>query len=88
MGDWLATLYLSGRGINTSQKYNYASIDLNDFTAIPVSTRDADGAAIAGRVVRSGGDYYLFRNLTTSANLFTLSPVQPGRLRVVIVQTQ
>jgi len=87
VADWLATLYLSGRGI-ASSKYNYRSIDLDDFMSLPVSIRDADGNAAAGTVVRSGGDHYLFRNLTTSTNLFTLSPIQPGRLRVVIVQTQ
>lgn len=88
VADWLAALYLSGRGINTSAKYNYTSINLSDFDPLPVSPRDADGNPVSGSVVRSSGEYYLFRNLTTSVNLFSLTPVQPGRLRVVIVQTQ
>jgi len=88
VADFLATLYLSGKGINTSNKYNYQSIDLNDFAAVPVAEHDVGDPTVNGTVWRTGGDHYLFANPTTSTGRFVFNASANARLRAVIVRTQ
>jgi len=89
VADFLATLYLSGKGINTTNKYNYQSIDLGNFAAIPVASHDVGGGAVNGSVLRAGGDFHLFANPTTSTGRFVFSATPSyGRMRAVIVRTQ
>jgi hypothetical protein len=88
VADFLATLYLSGKGINATNKYNYQSIDLNNFTAVPIASHDVGDPAVNGTVWRAGGDFYLFANPTTSTGRFVFDASANARLRAVIVRTQ
>jgi hypothetical protein len=88
VGDFFATLYLSGRGINNTDKYNFQSIDLSDFSALTVTNRFVGGTAVSGQVMRSAGAFYLFTNTTTEANEFIFNAPVAAGLRAVVVRTR
>jgi len=87
MGDFLAAMYMSGRGINLDAAYNYQSIDLADFGALPLPTRSIDGVDHSDVVRRSTGDFFVFQSspqpecvLTTFTSSSTMG------MRTVIVR--
>jgi hypothetical protein len=88
IGDFLATLYLSGRGITSDPKYNFTSIDLDDFTAVTLNRRVVAAGSVSGTVKRTSGDLFLFTNPGSSAGLFTFSQSSRAGMRFVIFQTQ
>ena len=89
VGDFFAALYLSGRGINTSSRFNFSSIDPASIQAIPVGTLGAGGSPAGGSLVRASADFYLVDNALSAATRMTLtgSP-SGGRLRMIVVRTQ
>lgn len=88
-GEFLAAQYLSGRGITSDERYNYSSIDINDFGALTVIQHVAGGADVTGTVRRSGGDFHIFTGLIGLDSVFEFNATsgQPN-LRSVIVQIQ
>lgn len=88
VSEFLAALYLSGKGITSDPRYNYTSIDLTDFDPVGVSSRTILDGDIVGATRRTAGDYYLFTNATSAATRWTISAGDGARLRTVIVQTQ
>jgi hypothetical protein len=91
--DWLATLYLSGRGITADPKYRYTSIDLLDGVTYPtplmVVDRSAAQGVIADAVYGAAGDFFVLQDpsppaLEVTADNFTLS----AALRLVVVRIQ
>jgi hypothetical protein len=91
--DFLATLYLSGRGITADPKYNYSSIDLADFQpqqpgGMPVDARQVGGPDVSGSVLRTSGEFYLFTNPGGSEGEFTFTLNSGSGFRVVVVRTR
>jgi hypothetical protein len=89
VGDFLAALYLSGRGITSDPKYNFSSIDLlNHFAELSVANRSA-GAGTFNSTVRSVGGHF---NLVTGGQppliQFGVSSGQGSQMRVVVVRTK
>jgi hypothetical protein len=87
VGDFLATLYLSGRGITDDDRYNFSSIDLADFVPLRVRSRPAD-SVVSGTVKRTSGEYYLFINPTTAESRFVLTQGPRAGIRVMVVRTK
>jgi hypothetical protein len=86
--DFLATLYLSGKGITASSVYNYSSIDLSDFSPVTVQSRSVEAGTTSGTIVRTSGDFYLFTNTNSAASNFTLVDLTGAGLRTVVVRTK
>lgn len=90
--DWLATLYLSGRGITTDSRYQYSSIDLLDTSNFPqpllVTHRTVGQGAIQDVVAASAGDFFVMRNPVPPAVEFTVTADVAARLRLVVTRIQ
>jgi hypothetical protein len=91
--EFLAAQYLSGKGITDDERYNYQSIDIDDFGPLTVSQHVAGGADINGTVRRSAGDFHIFTGVTTTNSVFRFIPTTTAtygdpNLRSVIVQIQ
>jgi hypothetical protein len=87
-GDFMAALYLSGRGVTADPKYNFSSIDMNDFTPLPVGGRVVGSGSAAGTVKRTSGDFYLFTNPGSPAGQFTFTQSSRAGMRFFVVRTQ
>ena len=88
VGDFLATLYLSGKGITSDERYRFTSIDLDQFTAVSVTSLTVGEATAAGAIKRTAGDFFLFTNDTTPVSTFTLSAAANAGVRTMVVRTQ
>jgi hypothetical protein len=88
IGDFLATLYLSGKGITASPKYNYTSIDLDDFTAIALNRRVVAAGGVSGKVKRTSGEFFLFTSPGSSTGSFTFSQSSRAGMRFFVLRTQ
>jgi hypothetical protein len=86
--DFLATLYLSGRGITSDGTYNYTSIDLGDFASLAVGSGQLGGAGIAGDVFRTAGDFFVLTAQGTAQGEFTFGQSSGMGLRTVVVRTR
>lgn len=87
VGDFLTTLYLSGRGVTADDKYNFSSLDLADFDPLLVRSRTAS-ASVSGTVKRTSGEYYLFTNPTLPESQFTFTQGPRAGIRVMVVRTK
>jgi hypothetical protein len=87
-GDFMATLYLSGRGITSDPKFEFVSIDLNDFTPLRFNRRVVGAGAVSGTVKRTSGDFYLFTSSGTSPGEFTFTQSNRAGMRYMVVRTQ
>jgi hypothetical protein len=85
--DFMATLYLSGRRITSNSKYNFTSIDLDDFRPLLVGT-GAVGDQKLGTIFRTSGDFYTFTNPGGSRGEFTFTHSPDMGLRAVVVRTK
>lgn len=72
-GEFLAAMYLSGRGINSGDRYNFDSIDLADFGALSVTGAAFDNAEVGNAVFRTSGDFFYFSGSGTPTSRFILS---------------
>jgi hypothetical protein len=89
VAQFLAALYLSGKGITADPRFNYTSIDLTDFNPVSVANRVSGGPVVAGNVRRATGDFYLFSGVLSSDSKFTFTDdLGTGRLRQAIVRVQ
>jgi hypothetical protein len=87
VGEFLAALYLSGRGITTDPRYNYSSISLGSFGPVLVRTRSIDGTDNNDTARRAAGDLYRFVNPALATTRFTLFTANTTMgLRTVIVR--
>ncbi len=87
-GDFLATLYLSGRGITANPKYNFTSIDLEDFDTLMVNRRVVGTGAVSGKVKRTSGEFFLYTSPGSSAGTFTFSQSSRAGMRFFVLRTQ
>lgn len=90
--DWMATLYLSGRGITSDPRYEYTSIDLRDTFTFPhlllVTERLVNQGAFSDVVAGAAGDYYILRNPVPPGIEFTLTSTTSAQVRLVAVRIQ
>jgi hypothetical protein len=86
--DFMATLYLSGRGITSDPRYNFVSIDLGDFRSLKVGSGVVGGPPRSGDVFRTSGDFYLITNPGGSEGEFTFTQSSGMGLRSVVVRTR
>lgn len=87
VGEFLAALYLSGTGITADNRFNYSSIDLDNFTSVMVTGRNL-GDSFGGTVKLSSGDLFLLGNPTVNPHSYVISAGADAGLRVVVVRTQ
>ena len=85
--DFMATLYLSGKGITSDSKYDYTSIDLGDFRPLLVGTGTV-GDQESGMIFRTSGDFYTITNPGGSEGEFTFAQSSGMGLRTVVVRTK
>ena len=86
--EFLAAQYVSGKGITSDPRYNYASIDIDDFGALPVPNRPVGGTTVSGTVRRSAGEFHMFQNTGLENTIGFTDTGGQGKLRAVIVRTQ
>ncbi len=87
--DFLATLYLSGRGITSNPRYNYTSLDMvGDFSQVALTNETVDGNAFAAVTKRATGEFFVLRNLVTSGAVVNVSANAGARIRTVVVRIQ
>ncbi len=86
--DWLATLYLSNRGVTSDPTYNYSSIDLQaQFDPLAVTTRTFSSGSFADAVKAASGDFFVFQNPSLpGAEIRLDSPSSTSRIRAVVVR--
>lgn len=87
--EFLAALYLSGKGITADPRFNYTSIDLADYGTVTAPTR-LPGDDLVGDVRRSSGDLYLFDGTLGQDTRITFTELAPTgvKLRDAIVRVQ
>jgi hypothetical protein len=80
LGDFLAAMYLSGTGVTDDPRYNYSSINLNDFGTLFSTDAAFDGAdqVYAGSDVglfthQASGDFFVLSGSSTATSRVTLS---------------
>jgi len=89
IGDFLATLYLSGREITDDPTYRYTSLDLQrDFGDLLVTGQTAGGGGFGESVRSATGDFYLLTDARPPALLLGVSSAANADVRVVIVRTE
>lgn len=88
VADFLATLYLTGRGITADDKYNFRSTNIADFDSLLVAERAVGDGSVSGTIRLSSGDYYLFTSTSATAASFTFLQDTPAGLRTVVVKTR
>lgn len=86
--EFLAALYLSGKGITADPRFNFTSIDLADYGTV-ATFPGLVGVESVGEVRRSSGDLHLFDGSVDLDTDFTFTELNPGvRLRNAVVQVQ
>ena len=89
MAEFLAAQYLSGKGITTDSRFNYDSIDLNDFGPLLVGNHVAGAGDVDGNLRRASGDFHIFTGVLSKTSVFQFDdPTGNVKLRNVIVQLQ
>jgi len=91
VGDYLAAIYLSDRGITSDERYEFTSFDIqNDFVDLLVTDRLATDGAFAGTVRSSAGHYYRITGADPPAlQVRVTSPDgSSAKLRVIVVRTK
>ncbi len=87
--EFLAALYLTGRGITGDPRFNFASIDLADFGTLATAFHVAGTADVTGSVRRTAGDFHIFSGALNQETRFTFTnPGGNARLRNVVVRIQ
>jgi len=87
--EFLAALYLTGRGITDDPQFNFASIDLADFGSLATASHVAGGLQVTGSIRRTAGDFHIFSGvLNQETRLVFTNPGGSARLRQVVVRIQ
>ena len=88
VAEFLAALYVSGKGITTDPRFNFVSIDLDDYGTV-ATFPGLVGVDSSGEVRRSSGDLHLYNGTIGLDTQFTFQELNPGvRLRHAIVRVQ
>jgi hypothetical protein len=87
VADFLATLYLSNRGITSDPKYNYTSIDMQNFS-LAVTDRSTATGAFNGTVQSATGAFFTLNGFQPPAKHFRVVGGAGGQVRVVAVRIQ
>ena len=88
VAEFLAALYVSGKGITSDPRFNYTSINLDDYGSI-VPAAGIVGVDSEGTVRRSSGDYNLYTGTLGVDTEFMFIEQTPGiRLRNAIIRVQ
>jgi hypothetical protein len=86
---FLAAQYLSGQGITADERYNYTSIDLGDFGALPATLHVAGGADAGGTLKRTSGKFHIFTGTLGQDSQFQFNDLSgKAGMRDVIVRIQ
>ena len=88
LGDFLAALYLSGKGIALDDRYEFPSLDQGGFAAVTTSRHSVGEAQVSGTIRRASGDFILFTNTNSVASHFTFTESARARLRTMVVRTK
>jgi len=88
VAEFLSALYLSGRGITADPRYNYATLDLNDFGPLTSTVHVGGAGDVTGTVRLSSGDFRIFTGLLNNTSEFTFTDVTGSRLRHAVVRIQ
>ncbi len=89
MAEFLAAQYLSGKGISTDERFNYTSIDINDFGPLLVGNQLAGAGDVNGNIRRASGDFHIFSGVLSQDSEFQFEdPTGNIKLRNVIVRVQ
>lgn len=76
--EFLATMYLSQRGLNGDPRFNLMSFDMqNDFAPLPVENRLISDGPFSNVIRTASGDYYIMGGLDTPASVLRFS-AQPA----------
>lgn len=88
VAEFFAALYLTGKGITADPRFNYTSIDLDDYGTLATGP-GLVGASSAGEVRRSSADFYLYGGTLGVDTRFTFAELNAGvRLRHAMVRVQ
>ncbi len=88
VAEFLTALYVSGKGITSDPRFNYTSIDIDDYGSI-VPANGLVGVDSDGTVRRSSGDFYLYNGTPGIDTDFMFIEQTPGiRLRNAIMRVQ
>ena len=89
LADFLAAQYLSGTGITSDERFNYQSININDFGPLKIGLNHLPGPVVNGSVRRSTGSFHTFAGVAGQNTQFTFTDVTTqANLRSVIVRIQ
>ena len=89
MAEFLAAQYLSGTGVTADARFNYDSIDINDFGPLLVGNHLAGAGDVNGSVRRASGDFHIFTGVPGNESVFQFDdPTGNVKLRNVIVRIQ
>jgi hypothetical protein len=88
VADFMATLYMSGRGITSDGTYNFTSIDLDDFQSLKVGGAQVGGQQLTGTVFRTAGDFFLITNPGGTEGEIMFTQSSNAGLRTVVVRTR
>jgi hypothetical protein len=89
LADFLAAQYLSGTGITSDERFNYQSINVNDFGPLKIGLNHLPGPVVNGSVRRSTGSFHTFAGVAGQNTQFTFTDVTTqANLRSVIVRIQ
>lgn len=88
--DFLATLYLSGKGIAADGIHEIQSLDLTDTAVYGSVTAPVRllGFPAGGTVARTGGNLVIYTNNMVETGEFTFAAPSSARLRSVVVRIQ
>lgn len=86
--EFLAAQYVSGAGITDDERYNYTSIDINDFGPLLVGARVAGAGNLNDTTHRSAGDFFVFSGVLNQDSKFTFLDPGNGGLRSVVVRIE
>ncbi len=87
--EFLAALYVSGKGITADPRFNYTSINLADYGTVAAPLQ-LIGADAAGNVRRSSGDLLRYDGVLGQDTRLTFFEIAPtgGRIRNAIMRVQ
>lgn len=88
VAEFLAALYLEGKGITADPRFDFTSINLADYGTVTIRN-SAVGVYNAGDVRRSSGNLYLYTGVLNTSSRFTFTEFNPGAgLREAIVRVE
>jgi hypothetical protein len=89
VADYLATLYLSDRGITSDPRYNYSSFNfLDTFGDLSVDNRSVGAGGFSGSVRSATGRFHLLSGTTASTIQFGVSSSSSAGVRCVVIRTE